>query len=249
MRYLFSILITVLLVFQASAQQQEEAPKDLPEKFLLEQNAIIDPQNILSPEQVVLIRKEQKLLLENHRCMVSYGFYGIHHSQMEIRRTWTASIPATDQQFHILINIGSFLKNHNIDIQFKNPPLLDDINEVENILASATQNIQSERGLDAILEASFVSINDELAYLSTRPLLEKDQSDLEETKKNAAFKAYIIKLVKIALCIIVPLIALFIIWNIYSNSRNKKPYYFPETKTITRLGAPHGASSITQQNR
>ena len=103
-----------------------------------------------------------------------------------------------------------------------------------------------------LIENSPNIINDRLSYLNERPKYEELEKTAAENTRTRDFINYILGLVKIALIIIVPIIALLIFWYMLTSINNRKAHHFPtspDTVPKKRLGAPHAATSISQTSK
>jgi len=217
------------------------------EEVIVVEPSLFDKREILRLDQIARIKEVQKDFLDKHQCIVSYGFYDGHLSNISVRQSWKDMVAKDEaKQFHLFINIGVFIKNTNVEIDYRYPPALKDSQEINTILANLNRDLTSEVGLDALLDRSYEAVNDELTYLKNKPVYESKVQDEVNAFEADQLKIYLIKIGKIIGFVLVPLIALFVIWSIFTNIRNKKSYRFPDVQYIARLGSNYSATSISK---
>jgi len=191
--------------------------------------SVIDPENIITDEQQKLIEKIQADISTNHNSLVTYAFYSINASKLGIRMEWESKLAKakeeglTSDKFHLLICVGKFSQQNTVDIFYKNQPPLEDVNDLDTCIASLKQSLTTEPNIKDLIEY-----------------------------RSQEFIQYLLNLIKITLIITAPIVAFLLIWYMLASINNKKSYKFPtttHTKTKKRLGAPYGATSISQSSR
>ncbi len=241
----------------ATAEEKEQSPEPDEiidpvtnpdqENTIVVQPSIFDEREILSIDQVAKIKEVQKGFYDNHKCIVSYGFYDGHLVDIAVRQDWKNMVAKdVDREFHMFLNIGVFSKGSNIEIDYRYPPALKNPQEIDTILINLKRDLQSENGLDALLERSYESVNDELGYLRNKPLYESNIQDKTNAFEADQLKLYLIKILKVISLILIPIIALLIIWYFIAKLNNSRSYSFPEVEHLPRFGAKYSATSIAK---
>jgi len=232
---------------EASVEDEMEDEKPPTEEALKVEPSIFDEREILTLEQAAKIKEVQQRFYSNHQCIVSYGFYDGHLPSITVRQKWKNMVALDDKrQFHIFLNIGVLRKSNIVEIYYRYPPGLKNMGEIDTVLTNLKRDLQSEIGLDALLERSYESVNDELGYLGTKPEYESNIQQEVNAFEATRLKKYLFKILKIAVLIIAPIIALLLIWSIFSRIRNKLSYRFPDVDYIERFGSKYSATSIAK---
>lgn len=208
---------------------------------------IFDQRKILSEEQVAKIKATQAEHYKKHQCILSYGLYDGHLPNISVRQKWKDMVSKDqNREFHLFLNIGVFTNSNTIEIDYRYPPALKDTQEIDKVLQNLKQDLQSETGLEALLERSYQSIDDELGYLRNKPEFESNIQKEVNAFEADKLKTYLFKILKIAALIAGPIILIFIIWSTLSKLKNKRPYRFPDVVYIPRFGAKYSATSIAK---
>ena len=265
MKYFYHSIVLLILLMPLSAQEKvdinssqltpvlendtipESIEKTNEGKDISVEPSIFDKRKLLSEDHVTKIKEVQQEFYSKYKCMVSYGFYDGHLPSIAVHQAWKDMVAIDEKhEFHLFINVGVLRKKNILEIYYRYPPALKNIREIDTVLANLERDLQSEIGLDSFLKRSYESVNDELAYIGSKPNFEsnaqKDVNAFEATK----LKAYLFKILKIAGFILGPLIALLILWSIFSKLRNKLSYRFPDVEYIERFGSKHSATSIAK---
>ncbi len=216
---------------------------------------IRDEEDLITEEQEKIIAKSQAEILAEQDTIVSFAFYQIGTSKLNTRLNWEAALEKAKEdgtasdKFQLLISVGVFSTQNTVDVFYKNPPALQDVDDLGTCIASLEQSLGSEPEVnDLVINAPDI-IKGRLSYLKERPLYEaKEQKSAQDTRTKE-FTKYIMWLVKIALIIIIPIIAFLVFWYMMSSINNKRTHRFPTTKHASpksRLGAPYAGTSISQ---
>ncbi len=214
--------------------------------------SIIDPENLITDEQKESITKSQENLLQDRDTLVSYAFYNVNTSRTRIKLIWESGLEeaagegSSSEKFHLLICVGIFSSQNTVDIFTKNQPVLEDVTDLTTCIASMKQSIGSQPDIQELIQNSPETIKDRLSYLNARPNYEEFEKTTARNTRTEKFMAYILNLVKIALFIIVTIIAILIFWYMLASLNNKRPHTFPVTKPKKRLHSPYAATSISQ---
>jgi|GEM_PF-6880714 len=220
--------------------------------------SIIDPENLITDEQENKLAKNQEHLLQEQDTLVSYAFYNVDATKIGLRMEWESNLKmatedgASSEKFHLLICVGVFSKQNTVDIFYKNQPALEDGDDLNTCIASLKQSLGSEPEIKDFIEYAPSIIQNGLSYLNERPEYEKLEHNAAEETRTREFMKYILGLVKIALIIIVPIIAFLIFWYIFGSLNNRRAHHFPIVPNKTpkkRLGAPYAATSISQTSK
>lgn len=118
--------------------------------------------------------------------------------------------------------------------------------EIDTVLSNLERDLQSETSFGSLLERSFESVNDELSYLNKKPEYESNVQQEVNAFEATQLKNYLLKILKIAVLIVAPIIALLIIWSIFSRIRNTFPYRFPDVDYVQRFESKYSATSIAK---
>lgn len=215
---------------------------------------IIDLNDLITPEQEASIKKVQDEVLENHDTLLSYAFYNSNSSKSSMKYEWETNLndyPASDK-FHLFICVGIYSTRNTIDIYYKNPPVLQDTDDLSTCISSLSRNLRAEPDIEELILNSSSIISGSLSYINERPKYEANTKRDADKSRADEFMKYILKLTKIALWIITPIIALIIIWYIISFLNNKRAYHFPEAQPNSikkRLRATSAATSISRSRK
>lgn len=253
---IFLYFLMVVIPLQGQEGQTEQTPPTNLEKVDSEpidepvkviSFHIFDPHNKLTSEQINQITKSQKGFLENHQCYVSYGFYDDLQTELSVLQNWKVMVEKHEEKpFHLFVRMGAFKKDSPITIHYRYPPSLKDSHEIDNVLNALKKDIGSETGMDSMLSKSFSSIDDELIYLKTKPTFEAGVITKNKDIKTAELKEFAIYIATIVAIVVGSIVALLLIWTIFSKIRNRRSYRFPDVNYSKRLGAEYAATSISQ---
>lgn len=214
--------------------------------------SIIDPEELITEDQKEFLGNNQESILKDRDTLVSFAFYNVETSKVRLRMEWESSLEKAAEEgqssdkFHLLICVGVFSDQHTVDIFYKNQPALEDVDDLSTCITSLKQSLGSEPDIEELIQNSPDSIKDRLSYLSERPKYEELEKTAANETRAEEFMNYIFNLVKIALFIIVPIIAFLILWFMLASFSNRKAHTFPTPDPKKRLSCPYAATSISQ---
>jgi len=259
MKKIYHLIILLTLFSSTSSAQSDAKLEDSPvtpqantitpeseDEGIIEPK-IYDQRNLLTEAQITEIKAKQRQFYNQYQCILSYGIYDGQITNISVKQKWRQMVAKDkNKEFHLFLNIGSFISNNVIELDYRYPPSLKDPQEIDKVLANLKRDLQSEIGLEAVLQRSYESVADELGYLSNKPLFESNFQKKVNAFEAEELKKFLLKVIKLAAIIIAPIILFLIILNMMRKLNNKRPYHFPNVDYTPRLGARYSATSISK---
>lgn len=215
---------------------------------------LLDPKNLLSIEQKTAIEKNQQKLFSQKKAVVSYCVVDakvLEEKQQDVWQEHTEDIQDQEvrKMFHVLVILNRFGDQTSLVYDYKNAPVLDDLNVIERKFKTLKKEVQSEIDFEYALETTLDKTSDTVNFVYSRPKREQERvvKSIEAQKeKEGEARLKWLKKILIPLGAIL-LLAIFI--KFVKSRLNKKPYQFPLSDFKQRLGAEYGVSVIKKINR
>ena len=92
-------------------------------------------------------------------------------------------------------------------------------------------------------------MNEEVAYIIEQSNLVTEALSSNNAGGALKTKTYTLTILKIAAFIIIPLTVALVIFLVFKNIKNKRPYYFPDTNYTKRFEADYSATSVARAKK